>query len=61
MSLSLNTVQNGITELNLYDAVDTLPLEARDYLGIQASRLATLPTENTDMIVLGVRLEYQYR
>ena len=61
VSLSLNTVQNGITELNLYDAVDTLPLEARDYLGIQASRLATLPTENTDMIVLGVRLEYQYR
>ena len=61
VSLSINTVLSRIHELNLYDAVDTQGLEASDYLGIQASRLASLPTENTDMIILGVRLRYQYR
>ena len=61
VSLSINTVLSRIHELNLYDAVDTQGLEASDYLGIQASRLASLPTENTDMVILGVRLRYLYR
>jgi len=61
VSLSINTVLNRIMELNLYNAVDTRPLEPGDYLGVQASRLATLPTENTDMILLGVRIRYNYR
>ncbi len=61
VALSINTVLHRIMELNLYHAVDTLPLEAGDYLGVQASRLASLPTENTDMILLGVRIKYNYR
>ena len=61
VSLSINTVPNRIQELNIYDAVDVRTLEARDYLGVQASRLDTLPTENTDMLILGVRLRYLYR
>ena len=59
--LSINTVLSRIHELNLYDVVDTRVLEASDYLGVQASRVAALPTENTDMIILGVRLRYNYR
>ena len=61
VSLSINTVLSRIHELNLYDAVDAQTLEASDYLGIQASRLNTLPDENTDMILLGVRIRYNYR
>jgi len=59
--LHINTVLNRIHELNLYDAVDTKPLEAKHYLGVQVSRLNTLPTENTDMIILGVRIKYKQR
>ena len=59
--LSINTVLHRLHELNLYDAVDIRTLEASDYLGVQASRVAALPTENTDMIILGVRIRYNYR
>ena len=59
VSLSINTVLNRMMELNLCNVVDTTPLEAGDYLGVQASRLASLPTENTDMILLGVRIKYK--
>ncbi len=61
VALSINTVLNRIYELNLIDAVNVRTLEASDYLGVQASRLASLADENTDMILLGVRLRYQYR
>jgi len=59
VNLSVNTVQNRMTELNLVNAVDTAPLEPGDYLGIQVSRVATLPTENTDIILIGVRIKYK--
>ena len=61
VSLSINTVQYRIQELNLYDAVDVRTLEADDYLGVYANRNDTLPTDNTSLILLGVRLRYFYR
>jgi len=57
--LHINTVLERLQELNLYDAVDRYALEAGDYIGIQAARVAALPTENTDMILLGVRIKYK--
>ena len=61
VSLSINTVANRIQELNIYDAVDVRTLEARDYLGVYANRNDTLPTQNTSLILLGIRLRYLYR
>ena len=61
VDLSINTTLSRIHELNLYDAVDIIALQDSDYLGVQASRVAALPTENTDMIILGVRIRYNTR
>ena len=60
VALSVNTVLNRMMELDIRDAfVD--PPQAGDYAGVQASRLASLATENTDMILIGVRFRYNYR
>ena len=61
VSLSLNTVAYRLQELNIYDAVDVRTLEASDYLGVSANRNDALPTENTSLILLGVRIRYLYR
>lgn len=60
VSLSINTVLNRMMELDIQDAF-AAPPQAGDYAGVQASRLAALPTENTDMILIGVRFRYNYR
>uniref|UniRef100_A0A6M3MCY0 Uncharacterized protein n=1 Tax=viral metagenome TaxID=1070528 RepID=A0A6M3MCY0_9ZZZZ len=57
--LPVNTVADRLQELNIYDAVDFRALEAGDYIGVQAARVAALPTENTDILLLGVRIKYQ--
>jgi len=58
VQLGINTVLNRIQELNLYDAVDTVRLEAGDYLGIQVRRVAG---QNTNLMLLGVRVKYRYK
>ena len=57
--LHINTVLERLQELNIYDAVDHHALEAGDYIGVQVARVAALPVENTDMILLGVRIKYK--
>ena len=56
---AINTVANNLYELNIGTAVDWRSLEAGDYIGVQAARVAALPVENTDMLLLGVRIKYK--
>lgn len=55
---NLNTVLNRIQELNIEAVVDIRPLELGDYLGVQVSRQVG---NNTNLIVLGVRIKYLYQ
>jgi len=57
--LHANTVLDRLQELNIYDAVDTRPLEPGDYLGVRVGRVAALPVSNTDILFLGVRIKYR--
>ena len=56
---AINTVANNLYELNIGTAVDFRSLEPGDYIGVQAARVAALPVENTDMLLLGVRIKYK--
>ncbi len=58
--LAIDTVEDRLQELNIIDTVDYRALEAGDYIGIQAARVAALPTENSDILLLGVRIKYKY-
>jgi len=57
--LPVNTVADRLQELDIYNTVDYRALEAGDYIGVQAARVAALLTENTDILLLGVRIKYQ--
>jgi hypothetical protein len=52
---SINTVGNRITELDIADCLDTKQLAPRDYIGVRVGRIGG---QNTNAIVLGVRLRY---
>ena len=58
---SFTAVPDRITEIDISEVVDTVALEAGDYIYLTASRQAALPVENTDCYVSGVRLKYKYR
>lgn len=53
-----NVVGGRIYEIDIKSLVDIRPLEARDYLGVQAARVAGY---NTNAYILGVRLKYKYK
>ena len=55
----INVVLNNLYEMSINTAVDFTSLEAGDYIGISVSRVAALPTENTDILFLGVRIKYK--
>lgn len=57
-AVTQNVVGGRIYEIDIKPLVDVRPLEARDYLGVQASRVAGY---NANAYVLGVRLKYLYK
>jgi len=58
---SFDAVPNRITEINIQESVNTVALQAGDYIIVNPSRQAAMPTANTDVYVMGVRFKYKFR
>jgi len=52
---AVNTVALRITEVDIADCLDTKQLAPKDYIGVRVGRIAG---QNTDILVLGVRIRY---
>ena len=58
---SFDAVPNRITEIDIQESVNTVALQAGDYIIVTPSRQAAMPSNNTDLYVMGVRFKYKYR
>lgn len=58
---SFDAIANRITEIDISGSVDARPLQGGDYIFVNPSRQAAMPSNNTNLYVVGVRLRYKYR
>ena len=58
---SFTAIANRITEIDISGAVDARALQAGDYIFVNPSRQAAMPSNNTNLYVTGVRFRYKYR